>query len=332
MQENKPKVTIVCVTYNHKSFIKEALESFVMQKTNFPYEAIIHDDASTDGTTEIIKEYEHKYPDIIKPIYQKENQWSKAKTMSKTFIYPKIQGEYVAFCEGDDYWTDENKLQKQVDFLEKHPDYSICFHPVKVIWEDKREEDTIFPTKKMLEKIGILDFNSLLKTNFIQTNSVVYRWRFHKDSYDIMKDRVLPGDWYLHLLHAEVGKIGYIDEVMSVYRRNSGGMWTGSNEKPEWFKKYGSVSLRFWETVEKQFNTQKSYEKTFLADGMRLAEIYLQNRDREISIKDYIKLYSYKIMQKLSHKEQSKIYKAHYKSYKLFMNWCKTRNHTDNLN
>lgn len=326
------KLSIICITYNQAKFIKDALESFVRQKTNFPYEAIIHDDASTDGTKEIIEEYAKKYPEIIKPIYEEKNQWSLGKNFSKEKIWPKIQGEYVALCEGDDYWTDENKLQKQVDFLEKHPDYSICFHPVKVIWEDKREEETTFPTKKMLEKIGILDFNSLLKNNFIQTNSVVYRWRFHKDSYDIMKDRVLPGDWYLHLLHAEVGKIGYIDEVMSVYRRNSGGVWTGSNEKPEWFKKYGNVSLRFWETMEKQFNTPKIYEKTFLSDGMRLAEIYLQNKDREISIKDYIKLYSYKIMQKLSHKDQSKIYKAHYKSYKLFMNWYKTRNHTDNLN
>ena len=132
------KLSIICLAYNQVRFIKDALEGFVMQKTNFPFEVIIHDDASTDGTTEIIKEYEHKYPNIIKPIYQTENQWRKAKTMSKTFIYPHIKGEYVAFCEGDDYWTDENKLQKQVDFLDSHPDYTICFHPVNVIWEDNR--------------------------------------------------------------------------------------------------------------------------------------------------------------------------------------------------
>ena len=129
----KPLLSIICITYNHKDFIRQALEGFVMQKTNFKFEVLIHDDASTDGTADIIREYEAKYPDIIKPIYQKENQFSKGVHILKTFIYPRVLGKYVALCEGDDYWTDPNKLQKQVDFLEAHPEYSGCFHVLAII-------------------------------------------------------------------------------------------------------------------------------------------------------------------------------------------------------
>ena len=109
-----PLLSICCVTYNHKKYIRQCLDSFLMQKTNFKFEIIIHDDASTDGTADIIKEYYEKYPDIIKPIFQTENQFSQGKSISKTFIYPRIKGKYVALCEGDDYWTDPYKLQKQV--------------------------------------------------------------------------------------------------------------------------------------------------------------------------------------------------------------------------
>ena len=122
---DKIKLSIVCLAYNHKAFIREALDSFVMQKTNFPFEVIIHDDASTDGTSDIIREYEAKYPDIIKPIYQTENQWGK-KHIWRDIVLPFVRGEYVAMCEGDDYWTDPLKLQKQVDFLDAHSDYSVC--------------------------------------------------------------------------------------------------------------------------------------------------------------------------------------------------------------
>ena len=141
-----PQLSICCITYNHAKFIRQALDGFVMQKTNFPFEVLIHDDASTDGTADIIREYEAKYPDIIKPIYQTENQWSKGVLISKTCNYPRVQGEYVAMCEGDDYWTDPLKLQKQVDFLDSHPDFMGCFHPAKKIWEDKPVKSTVFPS------------------------------------------------------------------------------------------------------------------------------------------------------------------------------------------
>ena len=110
-----------------------------MQKTNFKYEIIIHDDASTDGTTEIIKEYAEKYPDLITPIFQTENQYSKGlRGFYARFVFPKAKGKYIALCDGDDYWADSLKLQKQVDFLETHHDYAICSHDFKVYNEEEK--------------------------------------------------------------------------------------------------------------------------------------------------------------------------------------------------
>ena len=145
-------LSIICTAYNQEKYIKQALDGFVSQKTNFKFQVIIHDDASTDKTAEIIKEYQKKYPDIIKPIFQTENQYSKGISISKNILFPLVNSKYVAICEGDDYWTDPYKLQKQVDFLEANPDYSICFHPVKFIYEDKPNKTNIYPSKKFLSQ------------------------------------------------------------------------------------------------------------------------------------------------------------------------------------
>ena len=137
---NSPIVSICCITYNHAPFIRKALDGFLMQKpptgvsADDPwYEILIHDDCSTDGTTEIIKEYAAKYPGRIFPIYETENQFQKVGVAKMDlFNYSRVKGRYMAYCEGDDYWTDPHKLQKQVDFMDAHPDYSICFHACDV--------------------------------------------------------------------------------------------------------------------------------------------------------------------------------------------------------
>lgn len=332
------KLSIICLTYNHARFVRDALDGFVSQKTNFPFEVIIHDDASTDGTTEIIKEYERKYPDIIKPIYQTENQWRKAKTMSKTFVFPHVQGEYVAFCEGDDYWTDKNKLQKQVDFLDAHPECSICFHPVKVTWDDGRENDTIYPDATMLKKVGALNFENLLKRNFIQTNSVVYRWRFHKDSYDQIPDGVLPGDWFLHLLHAQIGQIGFLPEVMAVYRRNAGGIWTGAEVSPQWFCRFGKAYMRFWDSVEKQFGVNKLKEREFLRRAVFYANLYCKRDNLDEKYEDIkapyekaflniLELFFLRCLKKITSGKTKDLYSAKYRSLKLYNSWLKDKAH-----
>ena len=136
MKKN-PKVSILCLTYNQKLFITQALDSFLMQKTDFDFEILIHDDASTDGTTKIIRQYQKKYPSIIKIIVQKENQFSKGNSEILTeYLFPLVKGKYIALCEGDDFFTDESKLQTQAEFLDNNPKCSLCFHPTRVIFEN----------------------------------------------------------------------------------------------------------------------------------------------------------------------------------------------------
>ena len=136
MENVRPTVSICCITYNHAPYIRSALDGFLMQETDFAYEILIHDDASTDGTADIIREYTARYPDIIKPILREENQYSKGISNISIFNFPRARGEFIAMCEGDDYWTDPHKLRKQVDFLRAHPDCSLCFHSSKIISVD----------------------------------------------------------------------------------------------------------------------------------------------------------------------------------------------------
>ncbi len=250
---------------------------------------MINDDASTDGTADIIREYEQKYPDIIKAMYQTQNQWSKKQTLSKVLTFPYVRGQYVVLCEGDDYWTDPLKLQKQVDFLDAHPECSICFHPVTVKYDDKSQPDSIFPSEKMLQGKTILEFDDLLKCNFIQTNSVMYRWRFHKDPLSLMPNDILPGDWYLHLLHAQTGKIGFLPDVMSVYRRNQGGIWTGAERTPQWFIRCGTPMVRFYLAMQKQFgkDCKDELEKLSL-----LTYLHLQKAGKDDLIQELLSLYT----------------------------------------
>ncbi|HAX96890.1 MAG TPA: glycosyl transferase family 2, partial [Prolixibacteraceae bacterium] len=137
IESEQPLVSICCITYNQEKFIRDAIEGFLMQKTKFPIEVIIHDDASTDKTTDIIREYQSAHPDLIRAIYQSENQFSKGLDQALKHVYGGARGKYIALCEGDDYWTDPLKLQKQVDFMEAHPECTICFHQTLAKYEDE---------------------------------------------------------------------------------------------------------------------------------------------------------------------------------------------------
>jgi glycosyltransferase involved in cell wall biosynthesis len=246
----KPKLSICCLAYNHEPFIRACLDGFLMQKTNFPFEVLIHDDASTDGTARIIGEYAENYPGIIQPIYQIQNQYSQGIYADK-FNYERVRGEYVAMCEGDDYWTDPDKLQIQVDYLDAHPECAICFHQTRQVFEDGSQPDLILPHIEDRSGKSILDFDDLVKKNFMQTNTCVYRWLFHgqkQESY--MPPHMEPTDWYLNLLHAKTGNIAFIERVMSVYRKHPGGLWFASTQGYDAFlEKLGRLFLRFRECV-----------------------------------------------------------------------------------
>lgn len=279
----KSILSIICLVYNHVNYIRDCLDGFVKQKTNFPFEVLINDDCSTDGTADIIREYEKKYPNLFRCVYQTENQWGK-KDIWLDILFPMIQGKYVALCDGDDYWIDPLKIQKQVDFLETHLDYSICFHPVTVHWEDQRENDVIIPNESILGKKNDFDLSNLVKQNFIPSNSVVYRWQ--KDVVTFFPRGVQPGDWCLHLFHAKYGKIKMLSDVMSVYRRNKGGIWTEYYQTKRWFKNFGIPVLRGLVWMEKSFEKDYFFEKEKLF--IILTMIYKNKNEKK---KEVLSLY-----------------------------------------
>ena len=216
----KPLLSICCTAYNQENYIVQALEGFLMQKTTFPIEIIVHDDASTDRTADIIKEYAKKDNRFV-TILQSENQYSKNVKPWANFVFPKAQGKYIALCEGDDYWTDPMKLQRQVDFLENNSDYALCAHHVKIYIEKSKEfrpDSTNVPETTT---------NAYLANRcYLHTNTVVLRNNFVLENWF----SYLPvGDWPLFLIQSQNGLIMKLKDVMSVYRVHDKGVWSGIN-------------------------------------------------------------------------------------------------------
>jgi glycosyltransferase involved in cell wall biosynthesis len=223
------KVSICCVTYNHENFIRKCLDGFLMQQTSFPIEVIIHDDASRDGTKVIIEEYTRKYPDIFFPLFQKENQYRKGiRGMNAKFNFPRCTGKYIALCEGDDFWNDPHKLQKQVDFLESNRDYFITGHDANII----DEKEKIISNSKLPE-ICKRDCSSieLQKCFFVLTLSMCFR--------NVPELMQMPEELYLASnadtfmisYFGRFGKYKYLPEIIpATYRVHSNGIWAMKNE------------------------------------------------------------------------------------------------------
>ena len=216
-------VSIICITYNHEKFIKTALDSFLIQKTSFKYEILVHDDASTDNTAKILKEYETKYPNIIKVIYQKENQCRKGNSPI-AILLEEAKGKYLAFCEGDDYWVDEKKLQKQVEFLENNLQYSAVYHNVFIVNENNEIFDDVYAKKcfpiypnytlKRYKAIpGILNgqLGTLVCTNFWKGFTELDKFEYKKCKSN--------GDVKINLILNNIGDIKFMKNIMSCYRR-----------------------------------------------------------------------------------------------------------------
>ena len=144
----KPLVTVCVITYNHARYVRQAMDSFLMQQTDFPYEIFVHDDASTDETQTILREYQEKYPDRIRLLLQEENQYSKNDKIMARFMFPVIDTEYIAFCEGDDFWTDPKKLQKQIGWLMEHEEYSLSVTSADTVNADGVKTARLHPTKR----------------------------------------------------------------------------------------------------------------------------------------------------------------------------------------
>ena len=236
-------VSILCLAFNHEKFIADAIESFLMQKTSFPIEIIIHDDASTDETAKIIQAYERKFPDIIKPIYQKENQYSQGISINEKFFLPLIRGKYVALCDGDDYWTDPYKLQKQYDALENNSDCLACVHKVLDFdaREDKNQPKKYLPKKdirsgiigsdEFFDIIGNGDFFNEVCYFFNANAYIEYQTNYPEFAKAYMKNKT--DDMPMLLYFGSRANVYYIADEMATYRRFTSGSWSDVQTKKD---------------------------------------------------------------------------------------------------
>lgn len=224
-----PKVTILCITYNHVSYIRDCLDGIVHQKTNFSFKAYIHDDASTDGTTAIILEYAERYPDIIIPLIEEENQFSQGAQSSRDIMSQIAWGKYIAVCEGDDYWIDDTKLQTQFDFMEKHPDYSLCLHNA-IINDFYHGIDYLTePPEKDCDK----SCNQIIAEGGGKLNPTASFFIRSKKEFPPIPHSCSANDHFELIKLASRGKVRWLAKPMSVYRWGLAGSWTDRQTKSD---------------------------------------------------------------------------------------------------
>ncbi|ANU28150.1 glycosyltransferase family 2 protein [Planococcus versutus] len=285
-------VSIDCLAYNHEAYITQAIEGFLMQKTNFSVEILIHDDASTDGTVNIIKHYEKRFPELIKPLYQIENQFSQGVKMQQN-NQQRAKGKYIAVCEGDDFWLDPYKLQKQIDFLEGNEKYSLCVHGAykfseaygKTIGKVRpSRKNRAFSAEESIEGGGEL----------FPTNSMVYRRKLADDVPSFYFDAGI-GDYPLTIHLAHKGRVYYIDKAMSIYRVDVKGAWSqqtiATAEKAvEQDKKTAELLDQI--NIHTNFQYDSSIQLTKKKQHFYL--LLRQHRLKKAFRKEYIKVYLHK--------------------------------------
>lgn len=229
----KYKVCVYCATYNHEKYIRKTLEGFVNQQTNFDYYCIIHDDASKDGTAKIIQEFEERYPSIIRGIYQKDNQKSQGVNIVKEFILPRVDSDYIAICEGDDFWCDDSKLQKQYNILNKYRNCYMCLHLTKEIFEDGRITGINYPNFNQEE--GYLKSEEIIEKGYsYHTSSYFFdamKWKEYISNPPKFRKLCDVGDIPYLLYFAYIGKVYYLPLAMSCYRRGVHASWTVTRAK-----------------------------------------------------------------------------------------------------
>ncbi len=256
--DKRPRVTVCCVTYNHEKYIASALDGIFKQKTRFPFEVIVRDDCSTDATQQIILEFKRRYPNLLKPILEPENTYSKGIRPAPEAI-KRANGEYVAFCDGDDFWRDEEKLQKQVDFLDQNEDFSICYGNSTVIDSEGNEiAGALFRWPRDYTQADLicgeayLHFSTALVRNTIDLCPEKF-------------NRIPAGDTSFWHLLGFIGKAKYLEEIeYGAYRRHDGGIWSGISliEKTRNFVKTRAMLLenvednrQYVERIERSIST-----------------------------------------------------------------------------
>lgn len=277
------KVSVYLLTYNHSSYIHQAIESVLCQK-NVEFELVIGDDYSTDGTREICKNYERRYPKCVRLLPNSE-KLGMMRNAIRTL--EACKGEYIALLEGDDYWIDDYKLQEQVEFLEQNKNYSLVFHRAKVLKGDVNQISLpdYYPVYKPKERTTLTD---ILQENFMATSTVVFRNNL-RGSVPAWFSRMPIGDWPLHILNAQYGDIAYLDRVMSVYRIHQGGVWTNQMKTLEGELKAALQILEMYAVLDKEI-CLSSYNKKIIKNKqvdilLRVAKLYSDLGRSDLSLR-----------------------------------------------
>lgn len=217
------KVSVVMLTYNHAKYIEQAILGVLQQETSFHFELIVGNDGSSDETDRIIKRLIRENKNKLCEIVYVSHEHNVGMGKNADSVFSRAKGQYIAFCEGDDFWQEKAKVQRQVDIMEANLAATICFHAVNIV----DEKNKVLQEQRWDEEIEP-SFEALFIHNFIQTPSVMYRNIFNTLMLDWMMD-LGAGDWIMHLRHAEKGKIVYINQVMASYRVHAGGVWSQAN-------------------------------------------------------------------------------------------------------
>ncbi|MDT8716144.1 glycosyltransferase [Clostridium sp. 19966] len=284
------KVSVLMLVYNHEKYIEQALQSILMQKTNFQYEIVIGEDCSKDKSREIIEKYEKMYPKVIKLIKHSKNIGPALNFMS---AYKACIGEYIAMIEGDDFWVTDDKLQKQVDFLDSNIGYSGCFTNANVIYEESPEDNELF-IKKI--KKNHFSTNDLLIKNVIPNLTTLAR-RSIVQEFPEWYSKLFIGDWPLHIMRSKYGEWSYIDDVTSTYRKHIGGI-SNKSGTPIWYNNIISMYININNFLDCKYDKiiRKQLAKYYAYQSMA----YMKINDFKEAKKCYFESYNYSIIDKYS--------------------------------
>ncbi len=262
-------VSVCLITYNHEKYIRQAMESVLMQKTDFSWEIIIADDCSTDDTRQIILEYKNKYPNLIKLLFQEKNVGG-----GKNFLdlINAADGKYIAYIEGDDYWTDVNKLQMQFDFMESHQDFSLCYHQVNWEFMYESEDWQNYPPESNLNDPGESTIYDILNRGwFIRSSTMFFRNMNLPEGFE----KLIVGDYPLHILLADMGRVGFIKQSMSTYRIHNQGLSETNLLVDDIKKKYRNNRAEIF--LINYLNKQTKYKYKYYFQKRKFDEIYSFN-------------------------------------------------------
>lgn len=304
-------VSIQCLTFNHKDYLRQCLDGFVGQQTNFKFEALIHDDASTDGTTEILREYAERYPNIIIPIIETENQWSKGnlrKIMDD--MTSRSRGRYIAYCEGDDYWQDPLKLQKQVDALENHPEASMCYTAFQTVDNDGKQFFNEMLERKIKASHTGEMFFEMLQGNIVLTPTTLYRKSIFQTA--VYRGSQYSLDYFTLLSAAAEGELLFLPERTACYRQTpTGAMATQSAWVSDLCKKIHDYFLIEYIAgrIKKDFSLQAIEAIVELLNRAIRKKLNGDKKELAFLLKQYPKLWFYYIPAWIEIKKQNYLFR-----------------------